>query len=143
MSNEMTQQLITTAERLAAAAESLDRVLAKLDAQQESLNAKVDRIVAAVEDLEAEPIADSGDPADTVKTLQERVETLVKANEGLKAQATRMSRKTLSPLTGMLLSKSMSDGNLDPAALDKTLEALSVEQRIAVKAEMARAGMIE
>jgi hypothetical protein len=32
---------------------------------------------------------------------------------------------------------------MDPAALDKTLQTLSVEQRIAVKAEMARAGMIE
>jgi hypothetical protein len=32
---------------------------------------------------------------------------------------------------------------LDPATLSKTLQGLSVEQRIAVKAEMARAGMID
>ena len=44
-----------------------------------------------------------------------------------------------------LLSKnSIEPGDkLDTAALDKTLQSLNVEQRIAVKAEMARAGMIE
>ena len=49
MNEEMVQQMMATAERLASAAESLDRVLGRLDAQQEALNAKVDRIVAAVE----------------------------------------------------------------------------------------------
>jgi ABC-type transporter Mla subunit MlaD len=46
---ELIDQLAAAADRLAAAAETLDRVLGKLDAQQEALNAKVDRIVAAVE----------------------------------------------------------------------------------------------
>jgi hypothetical protein len=32
---------------------------------------------------------------------------------------------------------------MDAAKLDRALKTLSVEQRIAVKAEMARAGMIE
>jgi hypothetical protein len=32
---------------------------------------------------------------------------------------------------------------MEAGALDKALHSLSVEQRIAVKAEMARAGMIE
>ncbi len=39
MNEEMTQQLMTTAEKLANAAEALDRVLGKLDSQQEALNA--------------------------------------------------------------------------------------------------------
>ena len=50
MNEEMVQQMMAAAERLAAATETLDRVLGKLDAQQEMLNAKVDRIVAAVEE---------------------------------------------------------------------------------------------
>ncbi len=50
MNEEMVQQLMATAERLANAAESLDRVLGRLDAQQDALNAKVDRIVAAVDE---------------------------------------------------------------------------------------------
>jgi hypothetical protein len=43
MNEEMVQQMVAAAERLATATETLDRVLGKLDAQQEMLNAKVDR----------------------------------------------------------------------------------------------------
>ena len=49
MTEEMVEQLMVMAERLANAAQSLDRVLGRLDAQQETLNTKVDLIVAAVE----------------------------------------------------------------------------------------------
>ena len=141
MSEEITQQLAASAERLANAAETLNRVLEKLEAQQDSLNAQVDRIVAAVE--EHSPRANL-EPEQT-KKLEERVEELEKTNRELKAQAARMARKTLSPLATALLSKSGPEagGRLDAALVDKTLQALSVEQRIAVKAEMARAGMID
>jgi|SRR5579864_264914 len=137
--NEMIDQLAAAADRLANAAETLDRVLGKLDAQQEALNAKVDRIVAAVEEQETE----TGDAGS--RELEHRVAELEKANTDLKAQAARLTRKTLSPFVSALLSKYGGDSEekLDGAALDKTLQTLSVEQRIAVKAEMARAGMIE
>jgi ABC-type transporter Mla subunit MlaD len=139
MDEQMAQQLTATAERLASVAETLDRVLEKLDAQQEAMNAKVDRIVAAVEDR-TEVIAEGGTP----RELRERLAELEKANSQLKAQAARMTRKTLSPLASSLLAKDNNEGDkVDAAVLDKTLQALSVEQRIAVKAEMARAGMIE
>jgi len=142
MNDEMMQQLVATAERLANAAETLDRVLGRLDGQQEALNAKVDRIVAAVE--EHSPGAEVHGDDRTLK-LENRVVELEKANTELKAQAARMARKTLSPLVTALLSKSgtAAGDRLDSAVLDKTLQSLSVEQRIAVKAEMARAGMIE
>jgi ABC-type transporter Mla subunit MlaD len=136
MSDEMTVQLSATADRLASAAEMLERVLGKLDAQQEALNAKVDRIVAAVEDGVPE--------VDGSQKLQARLTELEKSNQELKAQAARMARKTLPPLVSALLTKSGNDGeHVDRAVLDRSLQALSVEQRIAVKAEMARAGMIE
>ena len=142
MSDGVTQQLAATAERMAAAAETLDRVLEKLDAQQEALNAKVDRIVAAVEETSADNEAE--DDGDSRRKLQDRVAELEKVNTDLKAQATRMARKTLPPMISALLGKDGGDSEkLDGAALDKTLLGLSVEQRIAVKAEMARAGMIE
>jgi hypothetical protein len=143
MNQEMTQQLAATAERLANAAETLDRVLGKLDSQHEALNAKVDRIVAAVEERSFETISGPTRGTDDMRKLEGRVVELEKANTELKAQAARMTRKTLSPLVSALLSKSSPDAGLDPGALDKTLQTLSVEQRIAVKAEMARAGMIE
>src|SRR6266576_3307204 len=136
MNDEMTQQMMTAAERLASAAEALDRVLGRIDAQQEALNAKVDRIVAAVEE---QSIAD-GEP-EPATGLREKVAELEKANIDLKAQAARMARKTMSPAISALLGKYDEAGErFDPAAIEKTLQPLSVEQRIAVKAEMARAG---
>jgi hypothetical protein len=137
--NETLDQLAAAADRLANAAETLDRVLGKLDAQHDAMNAKVDRIVAAVEERGTD--INAGGPHE----LERRVVELEKANTDLKAQAVRLTRKTLSPFVSALLSKNNAEPGekLEAGALDKTLQTLSVEQRIAVKAEMARAGMIE
>jgi len=143
MNEEMVNQMMAAAERLAAATETLDRVLGKLDAQQEMLNAKVDRIVAAVEENMAHTAEREKEEA-SAANLQGRVAELEKSNADLKAQASRMARKTLSPVVAALIAKNEIEGDrLDPAMLNKTLAALSVEQRIAVKSELARAGMIE
>jgi hypothetical protein len=143
MNEELVQQMMAAASRLAAATETLDRVLGKLDAQQEMLNAKVERIVAAVE----ESINQTSERRETTGVeldLQQRVIQLEKSNADLKAQASRMTRKTLSPVVSALIGKNELEGErLDLGMLNKTLAALSVEQRIAVKAELARAGMIE
>lgn len=141
MNEEMMQQMMAAAERLATATEALDRVLGKLEAQQEVLNAKVERIVAAVE----ENLAQTADRQPAAGSdLRERVMELEKSNADLKAQAARLARKTLSPVVSALLAKNEVEGErFESAVLDKTLAALSVEQRMAVKAEMARAGMIE
>ena len=142
MNEEMMQQLMATAERLATAAESLDRVLGRLDAPQEALNAKVDRIVASVDEHEEIDASAS----DSARQLQERVAELEKSNNELKAQAARMARKTLPPMVSTILAKNGMEApgeKIEKGVLDKTLQSLSVEQRIAVKAELARAGMIE
>jgi hypothetical protein len=143
MNEEMVNQMVAAAERLAAATEGLDRVLGKLDAQQEMLNAKVDRIVAAVE----ESISQGGDRQRMeagAMNIGSRIAELEKSNADLKAQASRMARKTLSPVVAALIAKNEIEGEkLDPAMLNKTLGVLSVEQRIAVKTELARAGMID
>jgi len=131
----MTEQLIQQlTERLTAVAEALDRTLGRLDAHQEALNAKVDQIIAAVEEHTAQPPAPE---------LDQRIAELEKANADLKAQAGRLARKTISPVVSALLSKYNEADSLDSPALDKILQSLPVEQRIAVKAEMARAGMLE
>jgi len=143
MNEEMIQQMMVAAERLAAATETLDRVLGKLDAQQEVLNAKVDRIVAAVEESVTQT-TERRQEGSGGSELQQRVVQLEKSNADLKAQASRMVRKTLSPVVSALIGKNEIEGErLDPGMLNKTLAALSVEQRIAVKAELARAGMID
>ena len=139
MNEEAVQQLIASAERLAGAAEAIDRALARLDGQHETLNAKVDRIVAAI-DEQAETKSHTDD-----YITQERIADLERTNAELKAQAERLSRKTLSPLASSLLAKSCAgeSDKLDNDALDQALKGLSVDQRIAVKAEMARAGLLK
>ncbi len=137
--DDPTIQLTASAERLAAAAEALTTALARLDEQQHALTTKIDRIVAAIDDR-------SND--DETRQLRARLDELERDNAELKAQAARAVRKTLPPLVSALLAKSgMAESDtsarLDPALLDKSLSSLSLEQRIAVKAEMARAGMIE
>ena len=137
MNQELTQQIIATAERLASAAESLEKTVGRLDAQQQALNAQVDRIVAAVDENEN----------DSRRQLAARVAELERTNAELKAEVTRhaTARKTLPPLVTALLAKSGLEGQekVDMATLDKALALLTVDQRIAVKAQMARAGIIE
>jgi hypothetical protein len=143
MSEEMMQQLMTAAERLANAAESLDRAMGRIDAQHDVLTAKVDRIVAAIEEQPRYDLVARGEGS---QRLQERLAELEKSNSDLKAQAARMARKTLPPLVSAILAKSCGESGtekLDKGVLDKTLCSLSVEQRIAVKSELARAGIIE
>jgi hypothetical protein len=145
MDDQLNEQLTTAATRLAAAVEALEGAITRFDEQRLELNAKVDRIVAAIDDTITVKINDDGDPAGEgeASELKARVAELERTNEELKAQAARASRKTLPPLVSALLTKNNADDNLDSAALDKALLPLSVEQRIAVKAEMARAGMLE
>ena len=140
--DELNEQLTAATTRLAAAAEALENAISRFDAQHQELNAKVDRIVAAIDDsiaVRPEP----GEPATEAGALRSRVAELERANEELKAQAARAARKTLPPLVSALLAKETAGDPLDSAALDKALHSLSLEQRIAVKAEMARAGLLE
>jgi len=116
MNEEMVQQMMAAAERLAAATETLDRVLGKLDAQQEMLNAKVDRIVAAVEESIAQT-TERQQPEGAESELKQRVVQLEKSNADLQAQASRMARKTLSPVVSALIGKNEVEGErLDPNA---------------------------
>ena len=144
MDEPLTEQLTNAALRLAAATEALETALARLDAQHQELNAKVDRIVAAIDDTIAIRL-EPGKPAEPaqVTELNARVAELERANTDLKAQATRAARKTMSPLVTAVLAKNEVADPADSAVLDKALASLSVEQRMAVKAEMARAGLIE
>ncbi len=121
----------TTTDRLAQATQSLAEALVNINGQFESLHAKVDRIVAATEggNLSAEG---------------SKMAELEKAKHDLKAQATRARRKTLPPLVTTLLAKEgvESDALIETTLLEKALAGLSIEQRIAVKAELARAGIL-
>jgi len=95
---------------MAAAAEAMQSAVARIEAQNAELAARVDRIVAEVED-----------------SPQRRRD----AEEG------QGKRKTIDPVVSVLLAKSGVDVDqkLEAAALDASLATLPVEQRIAVKAQ--------
>src|SRR3954469_20447071 len=99
MDETLNEQLTNAATRLATATEALENALARIDAQHQELNSKVERIVAAIDDTIAvrlEP-GEPGDPAEAAE-LKDRIAELEHANAGLQAQAARAGRKTLSPL---------------------------------------------
>ena len=124
MDENTVQKITESTERLAAAAEALQQTLASISAQQEELSAKIEKIVAAIEE--------KPQPALSAKAAERT------------GHPVHAPRKTLSPLVTMILAKNGVDETpSDTAQLDKALAALSPEQRIAVKSEMARAGIIQ
>ena len=127
----------TLTDRLAQATQSLADALSNLEGHFASLHAKIDRIVAAVDDGELQ--ASSED-----RTLHTKLAELEKANHDLKAQSAAARRKTLSPLVTALLAKEGVEGDalIETPVVEKALAGLSIEQRIAVKAELARAGIL-
>ena len=140
----------TLADRLAQATQSLADALANLDGQFASIHAKIDRIVAAVDDgeLPAKP-AEKNDAPPTAElqassALHNKLAELEKANHDLKAQSAAARRKTLSPMITALLAKEGVEGDalIETPVVEKALAGLSIEQRIAVKAELARAGIL-
>jgi hypothetical protein len=126
------------AAQLSSAAQALEQVIGKLEAQYSAINQKIDRIIATVEKPAAEESSESGVSA---SAQAEHVSKLEKENRELRQRA---GRKTLVPLVSTLLAKNgVGEGvQIEAGTLEKALGALTVEQRIAVKAELARAGMI-
>jgi hypothetical protein len=139
-------ELTASAERMTDVATRLCTLVAKMEQQFEALHAKVDRIVAAIDESPAMACAAAADGSDDAQKTDsaQRLAELEKQNAELKAEAERTRRKTLSVTTMALLAKNGGDDGLprNSAALEKALTSLSVEQRIAVKAEMARAGLL-
>lgn len=125
---------------MASAAEALSESIVRLNAQHEELSAKVERIVAAVEDEQSEATTLRARVAELESTNSELQQKL-SAGVGSRGQS---ARKTLPPIVSALLAKSGVEVNdpMDAAALDAAMSPLSIEQRIAVKSQMAKAGLI-
>jgi hypothetical protein len=112
-------ELQAAGDRIASALDKMEQAMSRIEAQYEALNVKIDRIVAAVEEDKKE---------DTTE---------------VKAEAVKLERKTVSPVIANLLAKSGVEMALvEDATVEKALQGLSIEQRIAVKAELARAGVL-
>ena len=123
------------ADRLEAATALLERTLNWLEERQGRLSGEVERISATVEQSRREA------------ELAEKLATAEREIEALKASAapaiTNPLRRTLPASTSEMLAKhGIADGPVDVRTLDTALSGLSLEQRIAVKTQLLRAGAI-
>lgn len=125
-------------ERLQAAAERLEKTLVWLEEKQAAMTGDVARIVATVDA--------SGDVR--YREMERKLAEAEQQIAELKAQAAAASaasgRKTLPVGTLQLLAKQGigSVDGLEAGSLDAALTGLSLEQRIAVKAQLIRSGAL-
>jgi hypothetical protein len=134
----MKDELGATVDRLAAAAGMLEQAVERLAQRQsafdENAEASIGRIVATVEARREAELEEKLAAAELkIAELQARG---VSTNLGA-------GRKTLPATTASLFAKpGMTVDSMDASALDAALVSLSLEQRIAVKAQLMRAGLL-
>jgi len=125
-------------ERLEAAATLLERTLGWLEERQRALSCEVDRISATVETSRREE-----ELLEKLESVQrELAEVRATAGEGF-PKALQPLRRTLPSATAEMLAKhGIGEGSVDVRTLDAALAGLSLEQRIAVKSQLRRAGAL-
>ena len=125
-------------ERLSSAASLLERTVAWLEQREAAAGGAVEKMTAAVEG--------QNELMERERELRLKLEAAEQQIAELRAQSGRAvaARQTLPASTTQLLAKqgiSMVD-SIQAGALDSALTGLSLEQRIAVKAQLLRAGML-
>ncbi len=137
------EALALTLDRLAGAAGLLEQTVSRLEEQHMTMSGQVQKIVATVEQGGSQ---NSG--SERIYELERKLHEAVMQIAELRAQAGSSSvssgRKTVTAATVSLLAK-QGISNLDSieaGSLDAALTALSIEQRIAVKSQLLRAGLL-
>jgi len=133
MENENQEQDIAV--RLEAATTLLERTLSWLEERQGTLSGEVERISATVEQSRRE--------AELAEKLAAVERELVDVKATSAPAALNPLRRTVPASTSEMLAKhGIGDGPVDVRTLDAALAGLSLEQRIAVKSQLLRAGSI-
>jgi septal ring factor EnvC (AmiA/AmiB activator) len=123
------------AERLEAATNLLERTLSWLEERQGALSGEVERISATVEQSRRE--------AELAEKLASAERELAELKAGSAQNVLSPLRRTLPSTTSEMLAKhGIGEGPVDVRTLDAALAGLSLEQRIAVKSQLLRAGAI-
>jgi hypothetical protein len=123
----------TMAERLDAATVLLEEALRRLEARENA--GEVERITATVEPSRRE------EDLETRLALAER--ELAELRASTVGPALQPLRRTVPAATSEMLAKhGIGEGPVDVRTLDVALAGLSLEQRIAVKTQLLRAGAI-
>lgn len=126
--------------RLDAAASLFERTMALLEERESSMSGEVQKIVAAVETKQ-----DNGREAELEQKLKAAEQQIADLRAQMEAQGeTKTQRKTVPTSTAQFLAKQgiTSLDRVEAGALDAALTGLSLEQRIAVKAQLLRAGVV-
>jgi len=123
------------AERLEAATAVLERTLNWLEERQGALSGEVEKISATVEQSRRE--------TELAAKLAEVERELAEVKAASAANVVNPLRRTMPAATAEMLAKhGIGEGPVDVKALDAALSGLSLEQRIAVKTQLLRAGAI-
>jgi len=125
-------------DKLNVAATLLERAVVYLEQREASWNGDVQKIVAAVEQ--------GAEISQRELELERKLATVEQQLSELRAQESKTTslRKTLPAATTQLLAKGGITAleSIEAGALDAALAGLSLEQRIAVKAQLMRAGAL-
>lgn len=131
----MEDQERAMAERLEAATAQLERTLSWLEERSASLSGEVEKISATVEQSRRE--------AELSERLAEAERELAELKASSAATVLNPLRRTIPSSTSEMLAKhGIGEGPVDVRTLDAALSGLSLEQRIAVKSQLLRAGAI-
>jgi len=123
------------AERLEAATTLLEKTLSWLESRQEALCGEVEKISATVEQSRRE--------ADLAAKLAVVELELAEVKAASSPAAFNPLRRTAPAATTEMLAKhGIGEGPVEVRTLDAALAGLSLEQRIAVKSQLLRAGAI-
>ncbi len=123
------------AERLEAATNALEKTLNWLEERQGALSGEVERITATVEQSRRE--------TELTEKLAAVERELAEVKAATAQNVLSPLRRTMPAATAEMLAKhGIGDGPVDVRALDAALSGLSLEQRIAVKTQLLRAGAI-
>jgi predicted metal-dependent hydrolase len=123
------------ANRLEAATAQLERTLSWLEERQGALSGDVEKISATIEQSRRE--------AELAEKLAAAEQELAEVKAKSAENALNPLRRTLPSATSEMLAKhGIGEGPIDVRALDSALASLSLEQRIAVKTQLLRAGAI-
>jgi septal ring factor EnvC (AmiA/AmiB activator) len=123
------------AERLEAATTLLEKTLSWLEERQGALSGDVERISATIEQSRRE--------TELAEKLAATERELAELKAAAAPSATNPLRRTVPAATTEMLAKhGIGEGPVDVRTLDTALAGLSLEQRIAVKSQLLRAGAI-
>jgi hypothetical protein len=129
-------------ERLEAAATLLERTLGWLEERQRFLSGEVEKISATVETSRREEEL-TVRLAEVERELANLLAAAAGKGEDGFPKALQPLRRTLPTATAEMLAKSgIGEGAVDVRTLDAAMVGLSLEQRIAVKSQLRRAGAV-